>query len=70
MSSESENKKEITKNKEFVDDYKLLKFELLTYLSGLTGGKWGVKDKIHNFFRHLEDMIFGKDIDILDMVKL
>lgn len=49
---------------ETLNHYKRLKIEFYTYLDGYSKG--GIMNRVKIFFRHLEDMIFGKDIDIND----
>lgn len=60
----------LIKDKTVIDEYRILKLELWTYMEGLTRGSWNAKDKFRNFFRHLEDMMFGKDISISKISKL
>lgn len=55
---------------DIIDDYKTLKLEFWSYLEGLTKGSWNSKDKVRNFFRHLEYMIFGREVSINDLSKL
>jgi len=58
------------KNEDILDDYKLLKLEFWQYLEGVTRGNWGTKDKLRNYFRHLEDMVFGEDVSINDISRI
>lgn len=56
----------VISDEEKIVKYKFMKVELSAFLDGLTKGNWTVKDKFSNFFKHLEEMVFGKEISILD----
>jgi len=60
----------LIKDKKIIEEYRILKLELWTYMEGLTRGSWNAKDKFRNFFRHLEALIFNKDISISEISKL
>ena len=53
-------------DEEKIEKYKFMKVELTAFLDGLTRGNWSIKDKFGNFFKHLEEMVFGKDISVAD----
>lgn len=61
---------ERVKNKEILEEYQMLKFELWMYMEGLARGSAYAKDKFRNFFRHLETMVFGAEVSIDDISKL
>lgn len=64
------NNKPIINDESVIGQYRILKLELWSYMEGLTRGSWNSKDKFRNFFKHLEDMIFGEDISIHGISKL
>jgi len=64
------NNKPIINDKSVIEQYRILKLEIWSYMEGLTRGNWNSKDKFRNFFKHLEDMIFGEDISIHGISKL
>ena len=57
----------IITDEEKLQKYRFMKVELTAFLDGLTRGAWSVKDKFSSFFKHLEEMVFGTEISILDL---
>jgi len=49
-----------------IEHYKKLKIEIYTYLEGYGKGSVTLQSRVKGFFRHLETLIFGQEIDIND----
>lgn len=64
MTSVEKKNKSLEDNAINLNDYKLLKKEFWLYMQGFTKNNAHVKSQMNVFFRHLEAMVFGIEIDI------